>query len=364
MRILYFTPKINNEGGVARVLSIKANYFVEKFGYEVGIVTQNNGNSNSFYSFNSQIELFDLTLNKRKISFIFDYKSQVQYVINTFKPEIIIVSDNGLKGFLFTVFIKTKIPVVFEVHGSKYNEEFNFKKNVVNNFFHNLKYKIRNFGASKFDYFIALSNESSNEWNLRNTKIIPNPIEKFPNSISTLESKTIIFVGRHSHEKGLDRLIKIWKIVVEKYPDWRLEIYGKSDDKKQYINFCKELNLENNTFFYEPLQNIHEKYLDASISVMTSRHEGFPMALLEAMSSGLPIIAFNCPIGPRSIITNIEDGFLIEEDDLDDFSSKLLMLIENSSLRKKMGKNSKENVLKYNLDIVMNQWKLFFEELK
>ena len=364
MKILYITPKINNEGGVARVLSVKTNYLVEKLGYDVSIITQNSANLPLFFKFNDKVNLFDIKLRKNRVLFLLDYKKQVSRIIKEVNPNAIVISDNGLKGFLFPFIIATKIPIIFEVHGSRYNEEFNFNKNIVSNFFHNLKYKIRNYGASKFDYFIALSKQSAAEWSIKNTTIIPNPIEKFSNSVATLDSSTVLFVGRHSYEKGLDRVLKIWKIIVEKHPNWRLEIYGKGDDEKKYFNLCKELKLENNTFFYEPTTTIYEKYLAASICIMTSRHEGFPMVLLEAMNYGLPIVAFDCPIGPRSIITNNQEGFLIEDNDLDAFAVKLQLLIEDCSLRKKMGKNAKESVLKYNLDSVMSQWKLFFEELE
>lgn len=364
MKILYITPKINNEGGVAKVLSVKTNYLIEKLGYQVALITQNRGNLPLFFSFNQKINVFDFQLSNNKLKLILDYKNQVSSIIKHVNPDVIVVSDNGLKGFLFPFIINTKIPIVFEVHGSKFNEEHYYKKNTVTSFFHKLKYKIRNYGASKFDYFIALSNESALEWNIKNTTIIPNPIEISHSSVSKLNSNKVIFVGRHSYEKGVDRLLKIWKLTAAKYPNWMLEIYGKSDNNRQYIKLSKELELGNSIFFSEPITAIHEKYLEASLCIMTSRNEGFPMVLLEAMNAGLPIVAFDCPVGPKSILTNNEDGFLIDDGNFDDFVSKLSLLIEEGSLRKKMGENAKKNVSKYNLDEVMNQWKVFFETLK
>jgi glycosyltransferase involved in cell wall biosynthesis len=96
---------------------------------------------------------------------------------------------------------------------------------------------------------------------------------------------------------------------------------------------------------------------------MTSHYEGFPMVLLEAMASGLPCIAYDCPCGPRAIIQNNENGFLIENGNIDAFVQKMQLLIEDDIMREQMGHNAKNSVSKYDLETIMQQWKLLFEEL-
>jgi len=151
-------------------------------------------------------------------------------------------------------------------------------------------------------------------------------------------------------------LLEIWKKVIEKNPDWNLTIYGKSNPDIDLVSLAKKINIENNITFYDPVKNIEEKYLEASICLMTSRYEGFGMVLIEAMASGLPCIAYDCPCGPRAIIENNNNGFLIEDGKENQFIQKLENLIENENLRIEMGNKAKTSVKKYEIESIMDQW--------
>jgi|688.fasta_scaffold23231_9 glycosyltransferase involved in cell wall biosynthesis len=361
MKILYITPKINNEGGVARVLSIKTNYLIEKFGYEVGIITQNEGNRDFFYDFNSKLALYDIELRGTFLSFLFQYISQVSKVINRYKPDFIVITDNGLKGFLFPVLIKTNIPIVFEVHGSKFNQENPIGNSVFSKINSKLNYNLRSYGITKFKKVIVQSQQSASEWNIENIAIIPNPLSFQTNSLAELTNKKMIFVGRHSYEKGIDRLLEIWECVSKKFPEWKLDIYGSSNLE---FDFYKSESISNITF-YEPILNIQEKYQESSIFLMTSRFEGYPMALLEAMNCGLPAVCFDCPIGPRAIVINEENGHLVEDGNNEAFIAILTKLIENKELRLRIGKNAHQSsVENHNLVSIMNQWNALFLSFK
>ena len=96
---------------------------------------------------------------------------------------------------------------------------------------------------------------------------------------------------------------------------------------------------------------------------MSSRFEGFGMVLLEAMACGIPCIAFNCPYGPSDIINDNTDGFLVKHFDCDAMAEKICFLIENPNLRKKMGEQARNNVLRYNKDEVMKKWTSLFDKL-
>jgi glycosyltransferase involved in cell wall biosynthesis len=358
MKILYIVSKINNEGGVARVLSVKANYLIENFGYKVCILTQNNGDSSLFYDFNPKIELHDIILKGTKTAFFYQYKKKLNQKIKLIKPDIIIVCDNGLKSFTIPFILKTKIPIIFESHGSKFIEE---KQKDKFQFLTKLKLLFKDYAANKFTKFVALSDESLKEWNVINGIIIPNPLWFNTNQFSDLKAKRVIAVSRHSYEKGLERLLLIWKKVAEKHPDWNLDIYGKYNEDLGLQKIAQTLNINKNVAFYEPVKNINDKYLEASIYVMTSYYEGFPMVLIEAMASGLPCIAYDCPCGPRAIINNNENGFLVENGNSDSFIQKIELLIEDENLRFQMGKKAQKSTEKYNLEFIMKQWKMLFE---
>jgi glycosyltransferase involved in cell wall biosynthesis len=361
MRLFYIVPKLNNEGGVARVLSLKLNYLIEKFGYEVHVLTQNQGNFPLFYSFDEKIVFHDMILEGTIFNFFNSFRNSLKNKVETIQPDIIIVCDNGLKAYAIPFILSVDIRIVLECHGSKYIEESSLKTDLISKFKSVLKYKFKDFSANKFSKLVALSNESLKEWNVEKSLVIPNPCWIKNEIGSDLKTKKVIVVARNSYEKGLDRLLVIWKKVVVKYPDWILDVYGESITNLS--STVLELGMESNVNLNEPVKNISEKYLSSSIYIMTSRSEGFPMVLLEAMASGLPCVAYDCPCGPRAIIDEGKNGFLIEDGNVDSFVQKLELLIEDEKLRLEMGKNAQESVKKYDLESIMQQWKSLFESL-
>lgn len=360
MKLLYITQRANEEGGVQRVLSVKTNYLIEKFGYEISIITQNKGNENLFFEFNEKIIFYDILLKSNKAFNLLQYKKQLQKQIKQFRPDCIIVCDFALKSFSIPLLLNTKIPVIFEAHGSKFNE---YRESFFLGFVNKLKYKYRNYCASRFMYFVALSDESLKEWSLDNGIVISNPLWFKATQYTDLRSEKVIAVARHSYEKGIDRLLQIWRLVLEKNPEWILEVYGKTDEKLGLQNLVKKLNIEDKVTFLNPVANIQTKYKEASILIMASRNEALPMVLIEAMASGLPCIAYDCPVGPRAIIENNENGFLIADGNQESFVEKLNLLIKDQNLRIRISEKAKASSAKYDLDSIMNQWRNFFESI-
>ncbi len=152
-----------------------------------------------------------------------------------------------------------------------------------------------------------------------------------------------------------------WQKVHAKNPEWILEIYGKFDASEGVEILAKSLQIENSVHFFEPQKNIINNYLQSSIYVMSSRFEGFGMVLIEAMSCGIPCVSFDCPFGPSDIITNEEDGFLVENGNTNALAEKLNLLIEDTELRLKMGQRAKENVKRFLPENIMQQWDELFK---
>lgn len=361
MKLLYIVPNIKNAGGVARVLSIKANYFIEHFGYEVHILSQNEKENLPFYDFNSKVVFHNIILNGNAFQFLKAYKKQLNEKIEEIKPDIILVADNGLKAFVIPFIIKTKKPIVFESHGSKFIEEQKQREDFLSKAIQKIKYKFKDFGVGKFTKMVALSTENLKEWNVKNAVVIPNPSWIKTKKSSSLKNKKVICVARNSYEKGLGRLIVIWEKVIDIHPDWVLEIYTDEVDSLNII--VVDLGMTSNIHIFSFVKNIEEKYLESSLYAMTSRTEGFPMVLLEAMASGLPCIAFDCPTGLGSIIKNNENGFLIPDNNFEKYAEKLSFLIENEDFRITFGKNAIQTSENYSVEKIMKQWKQFFEKL-
>ncbi|WP_395049867.1 glycosyltransferase [Flavobacterium sp.] len=360
MKILYITPKISGEGGLVRVISLKANYSSNIFGHEIHILTQNENHS-LFYEFNEKIGLHNMLLKGKGLKLLFSYRKELKKQINIIDPDLVIVCE-GLKGFFIPWILPFKIPIIFEVHGSIFNIENELGSTLLSRIKQNIEILFKKLAARKFTKIIFLSEESAKEWNLKNSEIIPNPIWFTTDKTSGLNTKRAISVARHSYEKGIDRLLLIWQKVVLIHPEWTIDIYGESETNLSYQIMAQELNIESKVNFHKPVINIVEKYQNASLCLMTSRFEGFGMALLEAMTCGLPCIAFDCPCGPRSLIFNDENGLLIENHNIDVFSESVIQLISDNNNMKRLGKNAVLSVQKYNLEDIMAQWnKLFFE---
>ena len=356
MKILYVVPQINSGDGISRVIAVKTNYLIENYNYEIVILTQNKGHDNLFFDFNKKIVFHNMNLKGNIISFFYSYKNKLNSIIKKTNPDRIIVCDNGLKAFMIPFVIKTKIPLLLEIHSSLFIKETENNNTFWNNITAKMLFFYKRFGASKFNQFIVETPESIKEWNIKNSIVIPNPLWFSTNRVANLSQKKVIAIGRHAYEKGFDRLLEIWKKVIVKNPDWNLTIYGKSNPDIDLVSLAKKLNIENNITFYDPVKNIEEKYLEASICLMTSRYEGFGMVLIEAMASGLPCIAYDCPCGPRAIIENNNNGFLIEDGKENQFIQKLENLIENENLRIEMGNKAKTSVKKYEIESIMDQW--------
>ena len=355
MKILYLVPKINTEGGLERVLCLKANYLVEHFHHDVSIVTQNNGNASLFYPLNDKIHLYDIDLSGNRIQFVTKYLKEIKRIVTLVNPDVLVVADSTYKAYLVTLVVKNK-RIIYECHNSIFVQLGPQKTPFYRKWMPYLQLNFHRYVANKMTDFVALSKDSLKEWQLPNGVIIPNPNWLRTTETADLDSKKILIIARHSYEKGLDRFFSIWKQIAYKYPDWYVEIIGKEVENSEYKNEVIAMGISDSIIFTQPTKQIEAKYLEASIYAMTSRFEAFPMVLIEAMSCGVPVIAYDCPCGPRAIISNNENGFLIENGNQKQFEIKLEQLIQSYELREKMGSKAKVNIQDYDIDIIMKKW--------
>ena len=177
---------------------------------------------------------------------------------------------------------------------------------------------------------------------------------------SPLTSKRVIWVGRFDYQKRAEVAIDIWKHVVNRYPDWSLDIYGEGEYESEIALMTSSTR---NVFLHKPTSHIFNCYSNSSILISTSMFEPFGLVIAEAMSCGLPVVAFDCPYGPAAIINEGVNGFLIPPDNMHYFADKLSLLIEDSSLRKHMGQAALDSSDKFNADLVMPQWLVQFDKL-
>jgi len=356
LKLLYITTNLNSSGGVARVLSVKLNYLIKEFAYNIHIINTNGSTSSLFYHFDEKIQIYSLPQESFKIANILFYKSRLKKTINNIKPDVIVNCDNGLKGSLLPFLFKSKIPLIYENHNSK-----NAKAaTLIGNIKLKLSFFFLSLSASKYKWIIVYHNTKKNR-TANNVKIIPNPIGfKLPAISASLEYKVVIAIGRFSYQKGYDKLIKIWSLVVKKHPDWILNIYGEGNND-ELKKIAIKLNISNKVQFLTPVIDIKSVYLTASMLLNTSRYEPFGLAVTEAMACGLPVVAFENTLGPKSYINNDENGFLIQKDNLIDYANKIIMLIEDKNKMKSISKNARESMKAYELNTIMSLWRDLFQ---
>lgn len=359
MKLLYITNGITGSGGLERVLSVKASLLAKDFGYEVHILSLNENGKNPFFLFLDSLKIHVIEVSGNPIQYFRQYKKGIQGIVDKVQPDCISVCDDGLKGFFLPRLIRTDAKWIYERHVSKLIE-VHFNNSYIKNITTKCKWLMMEKLGKSFSKFIVLTEGNKKEWkSLANLEVIPNPLSFYPEESSSLQQKTIICVGKISYQKGQDLLLKAWDIVWQKYPAWKLELYGRSD--RRFVD-AAEKKLKN-IYIFPPDKNIMHKYLDSSIYVMSSRFEGFGMVLIEAMSCGVPCISFDCNYGPADIIQDQKDGLLIQNGNVEALADNILLLIENEELRRKMGLLAKRNVERFAPEIVLQQWDFLFKKL-
>lgn len=363
MKLLYITNQISGPGGLERVLSIKASYFADHLNYEVHIVSLNEANKNTFFPFSPNINFHNLYTSSNPIRYIFNYFIGLKRIIRNIKPEIILVCDDGIKGLLLPRLIAENYPFIYERHVSKKVTLGTSIKGFIHATRGKLLNSIMHWGGKRYDAFVVLTNGNLKEWKLKNLSVIPNPLPFKPNQKSTLSNNTVIAVGKHSFQKGYDRLVKAWAIVYDRYPNWKLAIYGspnKDNDLRPLIN---NLGLQNSILLFNPVKDIQDKLSNASIHVLSSRYEGFGMVIIEAMACGLPSISYDCNYGPSDIIEHNINGILVEEGAIDKLGMAMISLIQNEAVRKRMGDNARNSIDKYLIESIANKWEALFSKV-
>ena len=194
-------------------------------------------------------------------------------------------------------------------------------------------------------------------------EVIPNFTSFYKNNrYCLLNNKKLLCIGRFTKEKGVSELVSFIGPFIQKNSDWQLTLIGEGPLENKIKEKILAFNLENNILIRKPVLDIEKEYLSNSIYILPSKTEGFPMVLLEAKSFGLPIVSFDCPTGPSEIIKNEEDGYLIPMGREDLFLEKLQLLIDDPSLRKKMGEKALVNIKEFHPDKIMAKWIKILDE--
>ena len=380
-KIMYLLDSLAEPGGVERVLTDKMNYLVNN-GFEVTVVTYQQGNHPIIFPLNSTIKHIDTntpfyTIYRfNRIKRIFkllevkrQFRRKIQNIINIENPNIIIITTYGLPTCGIVAELDTKAKLIVEAHAPKsMTVEGNIhSKNKFRRFVDKVYNEYQCRKVKKFDLLVLLTESSYRDWKniAKNYIVIPNPVTYYPES--TLRNNTplkrIIAVGRLHPQKGYDRLIEAYAMISNQCPEWHVDIYGIGDEKQHLSELIDHFKMQNKIYIHPATLNIYEEYFASSFFVLSSRFEGLPLVLLEAMSCGLPCLSFKCKYGPEDIIENGINGLLAKDGDVKDLAAKILWMCNHERERESMGVQARKTSEKYKKDNIMPLWVDLFNSL-
>lgn len=362
MKIVFNTDQIHLHGGIEKVMATKVNYWAKLPHVEVYIVTTEQQGKKPCYALDERVQCIDLNINYNRSKSYFSienvkkaylhYKKQ-KALFKQLNPDVII-SPNFNFDHYWLPFIKGNSQLIKERHSSRYLEPQQRQNASI---LGKLKFQLTEWIESKYHHIVVLNDDEAKYVTTGNEIVIPNPIDPTPLQ-AHLQNKQVMAAGRIAPVKGFDQLIEAWKVVHQYAPDWQLHIYGDNygSTRQELEELILKYQLQEVICFKRAVNNIPEVMTEYSIYALTSVTECFPTVLLEALNVGLPIVSYNCPNGPRNIITNGEDGILAKNQDVEDLANKINNLIKDSSKLETMSKKAKQNITRFSTEFVMQQW--------
>lgn len=375
MKIVYCTDSICYLGGIQNTTITKANGLAQ-IGHQVWIIVTDNKYS-PLHPVDPKVQVINLDINyseddwKSKFYVIKSilikrkqHKKAISKLLNEIKPNVVISTGTSEKNFLAKIQIESKPVFIREIHSLKnyrlaHARTFIDKITAIFGDWYDYSWNIKN-----YDQIVVLTNEDK-EINWKNNNkvcVIGNPIT-IPIESSTLTSYKFITAGRLVYIKNHQSLINAWKIVNQKHPDWQLEIWGDGPLKNKLLEQINNLGLDHKVLLKGYTNDIISQMLRASGCILSSLYEGISLVLIEAMSCGLPLISYACPCGPKELIDHGKNGFLCEVNNEIKLAEYICTIIEDNTLRIKMGQASKKKAEEFQLDRILTKWINLFQTL-
>lgn len=356
-----------NYGGIEKQVTNLANNLVDK--YNVEILSLYNILGKSFYDLDSRV----------KVNYVLPYGPNKEQIIKNMKKlKVISFFKECIKALkiIYTKYvsfakyinnINTDIIISTRIEFSnmiKRTDTLNISQEHSYIDTNSYKAKVKK-SFKNIKYLIVMTNKAKDkydEWLIKEKAkptviVIPNIIEK-PIVTSKLDKKQIIAIGRLEEVKDFNILLDVFKIVNERNKEWKLKICGEGSKRKEIEEKINLLSLKDSVTLTGRIDigTLNNEIVNSSIYVLTSKSESFSLSLVSCLAHGLPAVSFDIDVGPREIITENEDGFLVKNRNVITMAEKICRLIENEDLRKTYGKNASKNMERYYCYNIINKW--------
>ena len=342
-------------GGAERVMVTLANYWAS-MGWTIHLLTHEQQGIKPFYPLHPQIKLMQINALSLKWYLLpWDVLKRFWYIRKAIKA----LKPDGVLSFLdmnnaVTVLASSglKIPVWVGERTNPQATTLSATKKAMRNFIYKWATKII---VQTKRIYEKLPSEIKSK-----ASIISNPFLT-QKSIISYDSCNIVAAGRLEFEKGFDFLIQSFKKISGDFPQWILTIWGEGSERKNLESLICQEGLKGRIFLPGKTKDIFHEMSKASIFVLSSRFEGMPNALGEAMSVGLAVVSTDCPTGPRELIDHGKNGLLVQNESIDELAEALKKLMEDKERREQFGKKAVQSMKAYDIKAISDQWERIFD---
>lgn len=348
MKILFVIHSLEKAGGAEKVMTLLANSIVLEAQHEVSIVTMSQ--KEPFFHLNDSIKLIKLELYKLKSSPINTLKNTM-HQINSLREVMVDNNSDVIISFISGMNIFSIIAAKLSGKPIIVAERSSFHHGLKNNFWKFLRRITYPYSNA---LIIQTDEDKPNYSFVKYIYKIYNPLVLKNEHEHVEKEKIILAVGRLHQIKGFDLLIAAFSKVSAK--NWKLVIVGEGKEREKLENLIKKLDLSDRVFLHGITDDVEIFYKKSSIFVLSSRSEGFPNALCEAMAYGCACIAFDCPTGPKEIINDRVNGILVPCGNIDIMVKEIQYLINNPQARGKLEKSAKDILYRLNIGEIKKQW--------
>ena len=380
MNILYCIPHLYNSGGMERVLTQKVNWLATHTNHHITILTTEttpNGMNDTYFALNERIRVdalnvnFDADYRKPLLSKWFghmrrmrQYKRALTTYVRANDIDLCISMCGKEIAFLHRLPCRT----IAELHFPKDQRRQLLQANHSGVFWSLLGHiRTRQLvcAVRPLERLVVLTENDKADWlkaGCENVICIPNPcsLEGQDLPLST-KKNTVLAVGRLHEQKGYDMLLKAWKTVEQQHPDWTLRIVGEGDKRPMLEAQIDEEKLHH-VCLAGRIENVAKEYMEASCFVLSSRYEGLPLALIEAMWCGLPCVSFDCPHGPAELLAD-ERGWLVQNGDITALANSLEYVLSHPIEASKRAQAAKISArATYSEENIMPMWQQLIEQ--